>query len=125
MVEGDRSAATPVWSSVKHLHVDDLLDLHAPESQRAPLEVPCTSIYTRTDGVVRWWSCLDDVGSTRQNIEVIGSHSGLGFNPAVAMVVLDRLAQPADDWRPFYPAPWLRHLYPLPARWRGEPSAAA
>jgi hypothetical protein len=80
--------------------------------------VPVTAIYTRTDGVVRWWQCIESVGERRENIEVHGSHSGLGFNPAVIYAVSDRLAQPADRWRPFRPPPGSRSLYPPPADWR-------
>ena len=29
------------------------------------------------------------------------SHLGMGLDPAVLWVVADRLAQPADGWRPF------------------------
>ena len=125
MVDGDRSAATGVWESVKNLHEEDLLELHRREREREPLAVPASSIYTRTDGVVRWWLCLDDDGPYRENIEVRGSHSGLGFNPAVALVVSDRLAQALGDWRPFHPSAWLRYLYPVPARWRDEAGRSA
>ncbi len=124
MVEGDRSAASGIWDSVRDAHAHELVQLQERERDRPPLSVPATSIYTRTDGIVRWWLCLEDEGRHRENIEVVGSHSGLGFNPAVALAVSDRLAQPADDWRPFHPSPWLRHLYPLPARWRDESSRA-
>ena len=39
-------------------------------------------------------------GPTSETIEVTGSHSGLVRNPAVWRIVADRLAQPADEWRP-------------------------
>ena len=35
-----------------------------------------------------------------ENVEVRGSHLGLGHNPAVAMVVADRLAQRAERVAP-------------------------
>jgi hypothetical protein len=60
-------------------------DLGLPEDERAPLTVPATNIYTRTDGVVRWHVCVDSAGRRRENIEVRGSHSGLGHNPAVLL----------------------------------------
>ena len=125
MVDGDRSAASRLWESLDHLHDREILSLDTPESERPELEVPATSVYTRTDGVVRWFHCLDAAGPISENIEVIGSHSGLGFNPSVAFVVLDRLAQPAGDWRPFHPNPWVRHFYPLPASWQEARAAAA
>jgi hypothetical protein len=71
---------------------------------RAAPPVPCTSIYSRSDGIVAWQACLDaDAGRARmsENIEIEGSHSGMGWNPRVLAVVADRLAQPAGAWRPY------------------------
>src|SRR5439155_19645151 len=42
------------------------------------LRVPVTSIYSRTDGVAGWQTCVEDDGPERENIEVFGSHCGLG-----------------------------------------------
>ena len=36
-----------------------------------------------------------------ENIEVEGSHFGLGHNPVVLHAITDRLAQPEGQWRPF------------------------
>ncbi len=63
-----------------------------PEEQRAPLPVPSTAIYTRTDGVTPWRSCMEAGGTSWESIEVRGSHSGLGFQPAV-------LSSWPTDWR--------------------------
>lgn len=87
------------------------------EHDREPLIVPTTSIYTRTDGVVRWHSCIDSVGPISENVEVRGTHSGLGVNAAALLTVADRLAQPEATWRPFTPPRLLVHLYPKPASW--------
>jgi len=56
--------------------------------------VPTTSIYSRTDGVVPWQACLQK-GPRRlsENIEVNGSHCGLGWNSEVFRIVADRLRQ--------------------------------
>ena len=35
------------------------------------------------------------------NIEVHGSHCGLGVNASVLYAIADRLAQAEDDWHPF------------------------
>lgn len=40
-----------------------------------------TAIYTKTDGVVDWHSCIED--DDKFNIQVVGTHSGLAFNPQV------------------------------------------
>ena len=72
---------------------------------------------TRTDGVVRWWQCLESIGDERENIEVRGSHSGLGFNPAVIFAISDRLALAPGDWQPFRAPFGFGHQYPHPADW--------
>ena len=65
------------------------------------LPVPATSVYTRSDGVVDWEKCREPAGPRRESIEVKGSHTGLGHNPAVLLVIADRLAQPEGTWVPF------------------------
>ena len=73
-----------------------------PEEDDLPLlSVPSTAIYTRTDGVVPWQSCVEREGPTSQSVEVWGSHCGLGHNPLALSVIADRLAQPEGTWRPF------------------------
>jgi pimeloyl-ACP methyl ester carboxylesterase len=62
--------------------------------------VPCTSFYSRTDGIVAWRSCLDDDGPLRENVEVQSSHCGMGHNPAVLWLVAERLAHPEGAWQP-------------------------
>lgn len=66
-----------------------------------PIAAPSTSIYTKADGVVPWESCLETPGERRQNVEVRGSHIGLGHNPAVLWAVADRLVQAKGTWAPF------------------------
>ena len=80
--------------------------------------MPTTSIYTRTDGVVHWSACIESEGAQRENVEVIGTHYGLGYNLGALIAITDRLAQPADRWDPFRPPFALRHLFPRPLQWR-------
>ena len=80
--------------------------------------MPSTAIYSRTDGVVQWYTCIERAGEQRENIEVRGSHSGLGWNPAVLMAIADRLAQPEGTWRPFRPPFGSWHLFPRPDVYR-------
>jgi hypothetical protein len=63
--------------------------------------VPSTAIWSRADGIVAWRSCRESASATTDNIEVRGSHCGLGVNPSVLYAVADRLAQPEDGWAPF------------------------
>jgi pimeloyl-ACP methyl ester carboxylesterase len=66
-----------------------------------PPPVPSTAIYTKTDGIAAWQSCLEAESPTTDNVEVLGSHCGLGVNPLVLYVIADRLAQAEDEWKPF------------------------
>jgi pimeloyl-ACP methyl ester carboxylesterase len=68
-----------------------------------PLSVPATAIYSRSDGIVAWPSCLEPDGPLSQNIEVLSSHLGIGHHPVVLLTIADRLAQPEDAWKPFIP----------------------
>lgn len=95
------------------------------EDERPALAVPATSIYTRTDGIVRWHTCIDRAGPQRENIEVRGSHSGLVFNPAVLYAIGDRLAQPKGEWKPFEAPRLLRPLFPEPVSWTDHPDRSA
>ncbi|TFH32798.1 MAG: alpha/beta fold hydrolase [Myxococcales bacterium] len=114
MVRGDDSATRPLWEELAPLF-DDNAERTVRESHRPLLPVPTSAVYTRTDGIVPWRSCLTVPGPTSENIEVYGSHCGLGLNPSVAYAVADRLAQPHDDWRPFTAPLHLSGLFPVPA----------
>ncbi len=83
-----------------------------------PLPVPSTSIYSRADGVVAWQACQEGEGPHRENVEVRGSHIGLGFNPTALWVIADRLAQPLGAWTPFRPGALVAALFP--GRGRGR-----
>jgi len=103
---------TPFNASADHTNVGWLFRLLSGESPKfdaalsarlghAP-DVPTTSIYSRSDGVVAWQTCLhDDASHEVQDVEVRGSHIGLGWNPAVLRVVADRLAQRPGHWLPY------------------------
>ena len=58
--------------------------------QEIPPSVMHASIYTKSDGIVDWRSCLDQNGGL--NIEVRGTHIGLAFNPDVYRNVATLLA---------------------------------
>jgi pimeloyl-ACP methyl ester carboxylesterase len=88
------------------------------EEQRDPLPVPVTAIYTRTDGVAPWQAGIESEGPQRENIEVVGSHCGLAYNPAAVIAIVDRLSQPEGSWQPFRPPPLTCHLFPTPEYWR-------
>jgi pimeloyl-ACP methyl ester carboxylesterase len=55
-------------------------------------EVPTTVIFSRSDGVVHWESCVDSSGSELvENVEVMSSHVGMGLNADVYRVIAERL----------------------------------
>ena len=64
---------------------------------RTPPPVPTTSIYSRSDGVVAWQACRhpEPIAAQVQDIEVEGSHLGMGWNPRVLRIVADRLQRAA------------------------------
>ena len=63
--------------------------------------VPSTAIYSRSDGIVAWQNSREPKSDTTDNIEVRGSHCGLGANPAVLWAIADRLALAENGWKPF------------------------
>ncbi len=77
-----------------------------------PPGVPCTSIYSKTDGIVSWRISKEMPNANTDNIEVVSSHFGLGVHPAVWYAIADRLSQSEDDWKPFKRHTWRRVIYP-------------
>ncbi len=86
--------------------------LARPWREAGPLRVPATSVYSRSDGVVPWRACRLSSGKHRENIEVFGSHLGLGNNPTVLHLLADRLAQRGPAWKPFVPGRLVGCAYP-------------
>jgi pimeloyl-ACP methyl ester carboxylesterase len=71
---------------------------------RMPPRVPTTSVFSRSDGIVAWQACMQDGGHGMrcvENIEVAGSHCGLGWNTRVFSIIADRLRQPENAWQPY------------------------
>ena len=95
------------------------------DRMKAPPPVPSTAIYSRTDGIVAWQGCLEREGATSENIEVDGSHCGLGHNPQALFALADRLAQPEGGWQRFERRGLRRMLYRDPARHGDLPPQAA
>lgn len=65
--------------------------------RRNPPPVPCTSIYTRSDGIVAWPCSIEEKTRFTENVEVAGSHMGMVFNREVLRVIAERLALPPGE----------------------------
>jgi pimeloyl-ACP methyl ester carboxylesterase len=111
---------TPFNGGTEHTNVGWLAKL-VNSAQSAPLSqamnarliedppVATTSIYSRQDGIVAWRTCQHErSGGLHEDIEVNGSHLGMGWNPAVLRVVADRLAQTPNRIRAVSAPPWRR-----------------
>lgn len=84
------------WSRIEE--VDPWLIKDLPK----PAPVPTTAIYSKQDGIVPWKVCREPKEDEwHQNVQVRGSHLGLGVNPAVLAVLADRLQYDQEDWQPF------------------------
>lgn len=72
--------------------------------ERRRLAIPTSCLYSLSDGVVPpQEATIDGDPALHENIQVPGSHIGLGFNGIVLAIVADRLAQPESEWKPFTP----------------------
>jgi pimeloyl-ACP methyl ester carboxylesterase len=114
------SNAWRLYEVLSGRRVDDWPDRQA---MKLPPPVPSTAIYTRSDGIVAWQGCREQESATTENIEVEGSHSGLGYNPAVMYAIADRLAQPEGEWRRFDRCGLRSLLYSDPNRRDGDLAA--
>jgi pimeloyl-ACP methyl ester carboxylesterase len=92
--------ATRLYEALSGEPVEDNSGLRAAIAGDLP--VPATSIYSRTDGIVNWRTCLVRPSVTSENIEVhLASHIGLGVNAAALWAVADRLAQSEGEFSQF------------------------
>ena len=99
--------ATNVWRLYELVSNTKMVDADVRERiniMRTPIPVPATAIFSKTDSIVAWQIAREPSGKQSENIQVIGSHLGLGFNPMVLYVIADRLHHLCNGpWRPFEP----------------------
>lgn len=107
--------ASNIWRTYEALTGQRIDDEHTKAQLRevgtAP-PVPSTAIYSKGDGIVAWQNCREGKCDTTDNIEVRGSHCGLGVNPAVLWAVADRLAQKEGAFKPFDNSGLWQFVYP-------------
>jgi hypothetical protein len=63
--------------------------------------VPVTALYTRSDGIVAWQSCVEFAGTERESIEIRGAHGTMVRNVAAWRIIAERLAQAEGAWLPY------------------------
>lgn len=93
------------WASGTKVDVESVPAGFVGSLAEAP-PVPTTSIFSRTDGICAWQACLNAEGPLIENIEINGSHCGLGHHPAAVYAIADRLAQPEGAWKKFDCGGW-------------------
>jgi pimeloyl-ACP methyl ester carboxylesterase len=107
--------STNAWRAYQLLtgqKVDDpAVQAQMAESHEVP-PVPSTAIYSRQDGIVAWQNSREPKAKHTDNIEVKGSHCGLGVNPTVMWAIADRLALPDGKWKPFERSGLASVIYP-------------
>jgi predicted esterase YcpF (UPF0227 family) len=80
------------YAKLKNIDLEAFeLDVH--QRNLIGFKQPITSIYSKTDGVVDWQASIDIYNPHARNVEVSGSHLGLGINPQVWRVISTTLAQ--------------------------------
>lgn len=70
------------------------VDWEGFQRRRVPPNVPCTAIYSKSDGIVAWHCSREEETPHTENVEVRASHLGLGVNPLVLRAIAERLARP-------------------------------
>ena len=95
--------ATNAWKVYQFTsgHKVDDRDRHMGGAIAKAPDVPTTAIYSKSDGICAWQNCMEVELPHTENIEVYGSHCGLGHHPAAVYAVADRLSQKEDAWKPF------------------------
>ncbi len=94
-VWGVKNMKTPIIKTLEFVRGAKLRERNEKfikELEEIP-NVPITCVYTKTDGLIPWKNCMeaetyrDDI----KNVEVFGSHCGLGANATVLLTVANAL----------------------------------
>lgn len=65
-----------------------------------PAGIPTTSIFSKSDGIGGWQSCLNPATPLSENIEVSSSHLGMIWHKDTLSIILDRMTQ-SGPWKPY------------------------
>jgi pimeloyl-ACP methyl ester carboxylesterase len=108
--------ASNAWQLYERVSERSVDDTPGRERMKTPPPVPATAIFSRSDGIVAWQGCLEREGPQTENIEVEGSHCGLGHNPVALYAIADRLTQREGRWQRFDRSGLRSFVYPDPHR---------
>ncbi len=105
-------AYTLITGGKKVKEISDIFLANVP----LPAPVPTTAIYSKEDGIVQWQTCMERIeDKLHQNIQVRGSHIGLGANPSVLSIIADRLKFSKNNWSKFEPKGLLKNKILFPS----------
>lgn len=119
---GVKNMQTPLVNVLEFLRGKTLRERNTKflkELEEIP-QVPITCIYTKTDGLVPWKHCLEaeTLRKDIKNVEVYGSHIGMGANASVLVTVANALIENTNGKKPtgffnkvenvFFPKFWER-----------------
>jgi len=91
VVGGPKYTASAPMYRRKGYDLDSIED-EVCKRDRNPIRVPIDAIYSRSDGIVAWRACIDDVSPQAHHHEVSTSHLGLVASPSVFRIVARLLA---------------------------------
>ena len=90
-----------LFESMSGMTVDEMRAQMTDQDPTKAPPVPSTAIFSKSDGVVAWRACVQEETKMAENIEVIGSHTGMAMHPQVWHIIADRLAQDPNDWQKY------------------------
>jgi len=108
--------ASNAWRVYEFTSGNSAVDPKRWQHVTQPPQVPTTSIYSRSDGIVAWRNSVEASALPHtENIEVVSSHIGMAVHPLVLFAIADRLAQPEGRWQPFERRGWRAAVFAKPA----------
>lgn len=66
-----------------------------------PDGIPTTSIFSKSDGIGGWQSCLNPATPLSENVEISSSHLGMVWHADTLSILLDRMSQVEGQWKPY------------------------
>lgn len=106
MVESVVTLGSPIGMKDKRLsdiyrafHSDVPADTDIAKALLQPPPVPTSSLYALADDMVSWDQSLNPPSPLAENLPITPGHLRMPFDAATARLVVDRLAEPANNWQ--------------------------